>query len=403
MSDYLPNDVVVEILARVPVRSLLRFTSVCKLWYSLITNPSFISTQLNRTISNTTTTNNHLLFVRHYNMFQDIGRYAIHFDNESLDVYMELECPFTTVNDYFRIVGVCNGLICLSDDYDSHTDTVIIWNPSIRKSVNLPQPGLRFASHGMCLLGFGVDSLNDDYKVVRVLYEAENHNYKVPPSVEVYTLNTGTWRNISAAASTPFVLHGFFTLPTFLNGAVHWVASNCIDDNSFRSLIVGFDMGAEVFREMMLPESVAHTDVLKLSVSVRGTSLALTQYQKIWQSENCWVWVMKEYGVVKSWTKLFTIDMREGIRTFMGFRSNNDVLLSARVRGLVSYDPNIKQIKYLRIHGSNRSFYADSYVESLVLLKGENRVLAQANSYHAISNGVANISVREEDRVEEQQ
>uniref|UniRef100_A0A5B6YYZ6 F-box domain-containing protein n=1 Tax=Davidia involucrata TaxID=16924 RepID=A0A5B6YYZ6_DAVIN len=397
MSDYLPSDIMISILARLPVQSLLRFTCVCKSWYSLITSPIFISTHLNQSIANSATaTNNHLLFDRHYNMFQEIERYVLHFDNETFDEYMELECPFTTVNEYFRIVGSCNGLICLSDDYDSHTDTIVIWNPSIRKSVTLPKPGFTFVPQGACLLGFGFDPLSNDYKVVRIVYQPENYNFRVPPNVELYTLSSGTWRSICADA-LPYVVYNFFPLSAFVNGAVHWVAS------SLCSLIVAFDMGTEVFRELPLPDGVANTDVLKLSITVLGTSLAVIQYEKIWQSDYCWVWVMKEYGVVKSWTKLLTIDMREGIRQVVGFRKNNEVLLSARVRGLVSYDPKMEQIEYLGIHGSNRSFYADAYVESLVLLKGENGVLGQANSCNAVSNDGATVSLTEQDGFEEQQ
>ncbi|CAL5336658.1 unnamed protein product [Camellia sinensis] len=47
MSDYIPNELIIEILVRLPVQSLLRFTSVCKSWHSLITNPSFITKHLN--------------------------------------------------------------------------------------------------------------------------------------------------------------------------------------------------------------------------------------------------------------------------------------------------------------------------------------------------------------------
>ncbi|KAA8524834.1 hypothetical protein F0562_011257 [Nyssa sinensis] len=301
-----------------------------------------------------------------------------------------------TVNEYFRIVGSCNGLICLSDDYDSHTDTIVIWNPSIRKSVTLPKPGFKFVPHGACLLGFGFDPLSNDYKVVRIVYQPENYNFKVPPNVELYTLSSGIWRSISAAAP-PYVVFNFFPLSTFINGAVHWVAS------SLCSFIVAFDMGTEAFRELPLPDSVANTDVLKLSITVLGTSLTVIQYEKIWQSDYCWVWVMKQYGVVESWTKLLTIDMREGIRQVVGFRKNSEVLLSARVRGLVSYDPKIQQTEYLGIHGSNRSFYADAYVESLVLLKGESGVLGQANTCNAVSDDGATVSLGEQTGVEEQQ
>ena len=42
--DDLPDEIVLDILAKLPVKSLLRFRCVCKPWYSSIANPSFIST-----------------------------------------------------------------------------------------------------------------------------------------------------------------------------------------------------------------------------------------------------------------------------------------------------------------------------------------------------------------------
>ncbi|CAK9180402.1 unnamed protein product [Ilex paraguariensis] len=176
-------------------------------------------------------------------------------------------------------------------------------------------------------------------------------------------------------------------LPTgFVNGALHWVASNGGDRNSFRSLIVAFDMGGEVFRDIMMPQAVANKDVTNLAVMVMGTSLALVEYQRFWQSEYCWVWEMKEYGEAESWSRLYNIDMRERIRNVVGLRKNNEVFLTARVKGLVSYDPITKEIKCLGIHGTNRGFYANTHVETLVLLKGVCGVLGQASSSNAMAD-----------------
>ncbi|XP_028055553.1 F-box/kelch-repeat protein At3g23880-like [Camellia sinensis] len=54
-SRYLSEELVIEILSRLPVKSLMRFKCVCKTWCSLTTNPSLIAAHLNnntdRTIS----------------------------------------------------------------------------------------------------------------------------------------------------------------------------------------------------------------------------------------------------------------------------------------------------------------------------------------------------------------
>ena len=41
--DDLPDEIVLDIFARLPVKSLLRFRCVCKPWYSSIANPRFIT------------------------------------------------------------------------------------------------------------------------------------------------------------------------------------------------------------------------------------------------------------------------------------------------------------------------------------------------------------------------
>lgn len=90
----------------------------------------------------------------------------MHHDNPTLDDYAELDFPFHSVNWYFRIVGSCNGVVCLSDDDRCYVHTIILWNPSITKSFNLPRPSVVFQTHGpfMHSIGFGFDSINHDCK-----------------------------------------------------------------------------------------------------------------------------------------------------------------------------------------------------------------------------------------------
>ncbi|XP_059450216.1 putative F-box protein At3g10240 [Corylus avellana] len=47
MSDFLPLELVSEILVRLPVKPLVRFRCVCKDWFSLISSNDFINTHIN--------------------------------------------------------------------------------------------------------------------------------------------------------------------------------------------------------------------------------------------------------------------------------------------------------------------------------------------------------------------
>lgn len=50
-------------------------------------------------------------------------------------------------NSFLRVVGVCDGLICLADDMFCYAYDFFIWNPAIRKLVTLPMPDVTFSTH----------------------------------------------------------------------------------------------------------------------------------------------------------------------------------------------------------------------------------------------------------------
>ena len=58
--DSLPVEIVTQILIRLPIKSIIISTSVCKTWKSLIQNPTFIPTHLHHSINNNN--HHHLLF-----------------------------------------------------------------------------------------------------------------------------------------------------------------------------------------------------------------------------------------------------------------------------------------------------------------------------------------------------
>ena len=47
MLNDLPEDVLMDVFARLPVKSLLQFKCVCKSWYAIIRDPIFITKHLN--------------------------------------------------------------------------------------------------------------------------------------------------------------------------------------------------------------------------------------------------------------------------------------------------------------------------------------------------------------------
>lgn len=43
----------------------------------------------------------------------------------------------------FRIIGSCNGIMCLSGDLFGELHNLILWNPSVQKFIALPMPSIK--------------------------------------------------------------------------------------------------------------------------------------------------------------------------------------------------------------------------------------------------------------------
>ncbi|XP_059456610.1 F-box/kelch-repeat protein At3g06240-like [Corylus avellana] len=359
MSDCIPNEVVTDILSRLPVKSLIRFRCVSRTWSSLISSPHLIAAHRNFTLSNT----HHppYLLFRHFNDQHKNERFTLPSSDDLFPRTLSQEMEEN------GIVGSSNGLLCLNICYN---DGYVFWNPSIRKAIYLPDPSIRFSSHGQFLhsLGFGYDPTTDDFKLVRVAY-LEGITETVPPPVEIYTLRTGAWRFVTAPGP-PYVIDEW-PLSVFVNGAVHWLAHTPWNKGDFRNVIVSFDMGAEAFHEMDLPESLQGSEHLNVTVAVLDGLLALAPCNGWWGEESHSVWVMKEYGVVESWTKQFDVDVREGLGRVIAFRRKGEVPVN-KASGQLILD--------LPIYGLTESFYLNTYVESLVLLNVADGVLGRQDT-----------------------
>ncbi|XP_023926733.1 F-box protein CPR1 [Quercus suber] len=222
MWDSLPHEIPTHVLIRLPIKSIVTCTSVYKTWKSLIQNPTFISMHLHQSSNN----NNHpLLLFRQTTDQHEKEHYALHWDdNENFYEHTRFGFPFHDRSpcEIYRVVGTCNGLICLADDFYVDYHKFILWNPCVRKFVELPQPNITFHTHGGhdASVGFGFDSKTNDYKVVRFLtfLDKDDWDYESPPDVEVYSLAMGELKTLTTLPPTRVVT--FCDPLAFLNGSL---------------------------------------------------------------------------------------------------------------------------------------------------------------------------------------
>ncbi|KAM7473291.1 hypothetical protein LguiB_020534 [Lonicera macranthoides] len=377
---YLPQELLIQILLWLPPKSLLQLRCVSKSWCSLISSPSFIDIHT-RNLPHVTNTRKLIRHCTTTSPRQEV--YSVFFDNQSSfdrDDDVKIDFPFTSTTEY-RIVGSCNGLICLSDEnmWDD-VYTTVLWNPAIRRKLTLPLPNIIVRNpRSLHVLGFGFDCKANDYKIVQLSYK---NIHSLPPSVEVFSVKTGAWRGISSPAPL-YHIGGDLWRQRFFNGAAHWVActQNCGQDHS---LILSFDMCDEVFREIKLPECLAGESPWCMGMVVIQDSFSVVENDKSRQFLHVLsVWVMKDYGVVESWTKQYKIDTEAGLGRLLGVRRNGEVLLTTRSEELVDYDGELLLIRNeelvdydvqtresmdLITGGINNNFFVDTYQESFALL-----------------------------------
>ena len=124
-------------------------------------------------------------------------------DVSDVDTEITLRSPFTDrVPDYLycRIIGICNSVFCMLDDLFEYKCLVVLWNPSINRSLTLPLTPLCLDNPRtyMFVFGFGFAIKTRYYKVVRMAYSRGNGQYLLPPRVEIYTLSSGILKDFDS-------------------------------------------------------------------------------------------------------------------------------------------------------------------------------------------------------------
>ncbi|KAF8414201.1 hypothetical protein HHK36_002201 [Tetracentron sinense] len=269
----LPQDVIMEILSRVPVKSLLRFRCVSKTWCSFVANPSFAKKHLNQATQNN---NPSLIFSHCFNLYS--------IDYEESDVAaVKLDLPFTDFIDRVELSGSCNGLVCISDH--SRNEDIYLCNPSNREYMKLPVPCFDVPTNEhTCFtsLGFGYHPAMDDYKVIRIIYLYDKPLKNIDSyecEARIYSLGTNSWRKIGHVP-----LHVSTRCSVVLgNGILLWKASrgNGLTIaitymgtlTSFASLRTGTEAGeqATISEIWVLKDYVKEQWVKEYSISMKAT------------------------------------------------------------------------------------------------------------------------------------
>ncbi|KAL6224612.1 hypothetical protein ACLB2K_003467 [Fragaria x ananassa] len=205
------GDVVVEILSRLPVKSLLQFLCVSKEWHGLIKSSYFTANHLQNSDPN--------LSLHFKRKTPDSEDSVSLFRNESIHVNLDLpfiNCP--TMQFSFPL-GSSNGLVglILCDLRDEEQlEHIVVWNPATKQFRFLPETDDHYL--------MGLEFFRDirDYKVVNILPSGLHNTIRA----KVFTRSTDSWRKFKPAVEQ-------------------------------RSHVLSFNLRDEVFHVIPLPEIIS--------------------------------------------------------------------------------------------------------------------------------------------------
>ncbi|XP_062005766.1 F-box protein At3g07870-like [Rosa rugosa] len=298
----LPDHIILEIFSRIPINTVIQCKYVCKSWRRSLSDHEFSKSLFARTAA--------CLFLKVYSRTpcrsRNTKRYHIPPNKHILanlesvsspnNVVLKLSDPNALYNrlhsSFTGVMGSCNGFLCLFR-HNCKIDAFIfnISNPITGESVPLPvNKEIGRPAH----FGFGFSPISDVYKVVvfttNEINEHRFHKRKQCRKLEVMvlTVGSGIWRRIGKVSNVMRAARE----GVFHNGFLHWV---CHCKKGYGSLFIrAFDVESERFKDLPMPPCHFHPHSIP-QMRVLGGSLSV--------SDGRTFWVMKEYGVKKSWTK----------------------------------------------------------------------------------------------------
>ncbi|KAL6228428.1 hypothetical protein ACLB2K_002379 [Fragaria x ananassa] len=364
--EQLPQALVMDILSRLPIKSLCNCKYVCKEWLHMIHGPEFARLHLQRSPIS-------ILIKTSPPRREQSKLDLIHVESDGSDMRVDRMrfAPLNSIPCYLfqvDLMNSCNGLLCLTES--KRDGSLYVCNPILGQYISIPCPDKnRYYSCNFTAIGFSAKT--KEYKVVQTSFREYNRS---EPVAHIYTIGTGVWRSLGKPPRG-----GRIPFDSFLHGTLHWIP---YASYNYTQSIQSFDFEREEFRPLPLPPVS-----LKKSGQYDGFGLGVLKgciLSCVFESNQCKgrsqgtvdMWIMKDYGVQESWTKILVIENLYPDSSYIPIMFLNDVEILMRYRrSVVYYDQETKSLKRTRIVQTQSEFEAFGFCPCFVSLhdvsKGE--------------------------------
>ncbi|TVU04146.1 hypothetical protein EJB05_50282, partial [Eragrostis curvula] len=278
----LTDDLIVEILSRLPVKSVCRFKCVSRHWYHLISHPEHCK-KLPQTISGFFYHKDRLIHEDEWVSFPTSD--GISRDQEHL--FSDPSLPFLTGYRQFFLKNCCNGLIlclCWKDSPRDEADYVVC-NPATEEWVVLPDSGDESIARTP-RLGFD-PARSPHFHVFEFLEGDEDYGYIT--GVNIYSSETGVWSHKENGWGDNEI-QIVSSRGVFFNGMLHLL--------TYEFKILAVDTEGKTWRTISLLETMCVENICLGPLAFIGQSQGRLYYINMRSNDasKLSVWILKDYN-----------------------------------------------------------------------------------------------------------
>ncbi|KAK3029034.1 hypothetical protein RJ639_040086 [Escallonia herrerae] len=336
----LPSCILLDILIRLPIKTISQCRYVCKTLHAIVSDPYFSKIFFSRPTI--------LIKVNSYNLDRPDSLYFLELGDNGI-VLTEPKTINTNFDPKIRqliLVGSCNGLVCFCST--NSPEILYITNPLLgREYAAVEVPNFDDCLNFFRPYGFGFSPATGHYKVIKITRPG---HIMTKTELHVCTLGTNEWRNLGEAPPPRFSVK--FHIDVNSNtGALHWIYRN-----GSSNALNAFELAEERNRQIPLPPCLARSTA-HIELGVLGNCLCIYDNR----TYDCYVdvWTMKNYGVAESWSKdhILTGNVSAGLGHPVTLEGDGGILfLSVESTYSHRYPPAIISVFY---DPERRNFYRE--------------------------------------------
>ncbi|CAK8560406.1 unnamed protein product [Lathyrus sativus] len=375
VSNYIPNDISFDILSKLPMKSLKRFSCVCKFWSNLFEKPQFMDIyRISLFASKYEDHHNSCFLLKQSLDLSEDNILLLSGETFENKVKLDWPPPFKEYRKRFYIVGsIVNGILCLCrgngrGDTNYINQEVVLWNPSTEDFKVIPSgsfnhailkafpPDTIFEDLPLMftfvnIYGFCYDPVADDYKLIRNFYFIDSKKFELDLNIcphdetlwQIYSLKSNSWRDIQVKMPNHYYNDEWKQNGNgiYFHGMCHWWGYR---DHLKEHMLVSFNLRDEVF---IITHSNPNYHVFDRHMFILKDSIATIDYEEPY---NIFISVLGEIGVTESWTRLFRIGPLPYSTSPIGVGINGDIFLN-RYGEIEKFNLNTNLIEEIGITG----------------------------------------------------